>query len=101
MRFLLLVLLLAARATAADTTADLIALEKKMTDALQRSDVDALAALWTDDLVWIGLSGQPSSKAQQLAGMKPKPRQRRNRRRPWSASSTRTSRCGYTASRPS
>jgi len=70
MRLLLRLFLLFAGAAAADTTADLVQLEQKLTDALQRSDVDAVAALWADDLVWIGLSGKRSSKAEQLAGMK-------------------------------
>ena len=70
MRYSLFVLLLVAGLAAADTIADLVTLEQKLTDALQRSDVDALAALWADDLVWIGLSGKASTKAEQLAGMK-------------------------------
>ena len=70
MRVLFILLLLAAGAAAADTTADLVGLEQKLTDALQRSDVDAVAALWADDLVWIGLNGKRSSKAEQLAGIK-------------------------------
>jgi uncharacterized protein (TIGR02246 family) len=63
-------LLLVAATAAADTTAELVGLEQKLTDALQRSDVDAVAALWADDLVWVGLNGKQSSKAEQLAGMK-------------------------------
>jgi len=70
MRVLFILLLLAAGAAAADTTADLVGLEQKLTDALQRSDVDAVAALWADDLVWVGLNGKRSSKEEQLAGMK-------------------------------
>jgi len=70
MRLLFILSLLAAGVAAADTTADVVQLEQKLTDALQRSDVDAVAALWADDLVWIGLSGKRSSKAEQLAGMK-------------------------------
>ena len=70
MRLLFIPLLLVAGAGVADTTADLVGLEQRLTDALQRSDVDAVAALWADDLVWIGLSGKRSSKAEQLAGMK-------------------------------
>ena len=70
MRLLFILSLLAAGAAAADTTADVAQLEQKLTDALQRSDVDAVAALWADDLVWIGLNGKRSSKAEQLAGMK-------------------------------
>ena len=70
MRLLFIPFLLVAGAVVADTTADLIGLEQRLTDALQRSDVDAVAALWADDLVWIGLSGKQSSKAEQLAGMK-------------------------------
>ena len=70
MRLLFILSLLAAGVVAADTTADVVQLEQKLTDALQRSDVDAVAALWADDLVWIGLSGKRSSKAEQLAGMK-------------------------------
>ena len=70
MRLLFIPLLLVAGAVVADTTADLVGLEQRLTDALQRSDVDAVAALWADDLVWIGLSGKQSSKAEQLAGMK-------------------------------
>jgi uncharacterized protein (TIGR02246 family) len=63
-------LVLLAGAARADTTADLIAIEQRLTDALQRSDVGAVDALWADDLVWIGLSGKRSSKTEQLAGMK-------------------------------
>jgi uncharacterized protein (TIGR02246 family) len=70
MRCLSIILLLVAASAVADTTADLVKLEQKLTDALQRSDVDAVAALWADDLVWIGLSGKASTKAEQLAGMK-------------------------------
>ena len=70
MRRLSMFLLLVAGSAAADTTADLVTLEQKLTSALQRSDVDAVAPLWADDLVWIGLSGKPSTKAEQLAGMK-------------------------------
>jgi uncharacterized protein (TIGR02246 family) len=70
MRLLFVFLLFTAGAAAADTTADLVGLEQTLTDALQRSDVDAVAALWADDLVWIGLNGKRSSKAAQLAGMK-------------------------------
>jgi uncharacterized protein (TIGR02246 family) len=69
MRFLLCVLLLGACSAGADATQDLIGLEQKLTEALERSDVGTLAALWADDLVWIGLSGKLSSKAEQLAGM--------------------------------
>ena len=70
MRLLFIPLLLVAGAVVADTTADLVGLEQRLTDALQRSDVEAVAALWADDLVWIGLSGKQSSKAEQLAGIK-------------------------------
>ena len=70
MRLLFIPLLLVVGAVVADTTADLVGLEQKLTDALQLSDVDAVAALWADDLVWIGLSGEQSSKAEQLAGIK-------------------------------
>lgn len=70
MRLLFIPLLLVAGAVVADTTADLVGLEQRLTAALQRSDVDAVAALWADDLVWIGLSGKRSSKAEQLAGIK-------------------------------
>src|SRR5881394_2627435 len=71
MRFVLAALLLfSAAATAADRTEQLIGIEQKLTDALTRSDADAVAALWADDLVWIGLNGKSSTKAEQLAGMK-------------------------------
>ena len=71
MRFVLAALLLfSAAATAADRTEQLIGIERKLTDALTRSDADAVAALWADDLVWIGLNGKSSTKAEQLAGMK-------------------------------
>ena len=70
MRFLLSALLLLCTAAAADTTQDLIALEQKLTDALVRSDVAAVDALWADDLVWVGLNGKPQTKAEQLAGMR-------------------------------
>jgi uncharacterized protein (TIGR02246 family) len=70
MRLSFVLLLLVAGAAAADTSADLVRLEEKLTDALQRSNADALDALWADDLVWIGLNGKRSSKAEQLAGMK-------------------------------
>jgi len=73
MRLLLCVLLFVSAGAAADTTADLVALEQKLTDALFRSDAEAVGALWADDLVWIGLNGRPSSKAEQLATMKPLP----------------------------
>src|SRR3954451_8855981 len=63
------VLLLIVGVARADTTADLIALEQQLTDALQRSDAGVVAALWAEDLVWVGLSGKRSSKAEQLAGM--------------------------------
>ena len=63
-------LLVGAAVAAADRTEELIGLEQKLTDALTRSDADAVAALWADDLVWIGLSGKISSKAEQLAGMR-------------------------------
>lgn len=70
MRLLVSTLLLMCTAAAADTTQDLIALEGKLTDALVRSDADTIAALWADDLVWVGLNGKPATKAEQLAGMK-------------------------------
>jgi uncharacterized protein (TIGR02246 family) len=70
MRRLVCALLLVAAAAAADPTRDLVGLEQRLTDALARSDAEALGALWADDLVWVGLSGKPSSKAEQLAGMK-------------------------------
>ena len=70
MRVLWAATLLFAGAAAADTTADLIGIEQRLSDALARSDADAVAALWADDLVWIGLSGKPSTKAEQLAGMR-------------------------------
>src|SRR5881396_1668123 len=71
MRLVLAALLLfSAAATAADRTEQLIGIEQKLTDALTRSDADAVAALWADDLVWIGLNGKSSTKAEQLAGMK-------------------------------
>jgi uncharacterized protein (TIGR02246 family) len=71
MRFIVCALWLVAAAAGADTTQDLIGIEQRMTDALARSDARAVAELWSDDLVWIGLSGKTSSKAEQLAGMKP------------------------------
>ena len=70
MRVLASLLLVFAGVAAADATADLIGIEQQLTDALKRSDADALAALWADDLVWIGLNGKPSTKAEQLAGMR-------------------------------
>jgi uncharacterized protein (TIGR02246 family) len=72
MRFVLCALLLAgaAAAAAADPTHVLVGLEQRLTDALTRSDADAVGALWADDLVWIGLNGKSSTKAEQLAGMK-------------------------------
>jgi uncharacterized protein (TIGR02246 family) len=70
MRFLLCAVLLVAGSASADVTQDLVALEQRLTDALARSDADAVAALWADDLVWIGLSGKTSSKAEQLANMR-------------------------------
>jgi uncharacterized protein (TIGR02246 family) len=70
MRFVLCALWVLSAAAAADTTQDLAALEQKLTDALFRSDADAVGALWADDLVWIGLNGKLSSKAEQLAGMR-------------------------------
>ena len=72
MRFVVCALLLAgtAAAGAAERTQELIGLEQRLTDALTRSDADAVGALWADDLVWIGLNGKASSKADQLAGMK-------------------------------
>jgi uncharacterized protein (TIGR02246 family) len=71
--FFLFALLLSAGTAAPDTAADLVGLEQRLTDALQRSDVDTVAELWADDLVWIGLSGKRSSKAEQIAGMKAQP----------------------------
>lgn len=70
MRRLVCALLLVATAALADPTQDLIGLEQKLTEALARSDAESLGALWADDLVWVGLNGKPSSKAEQLAGMK-------------------------------
>jgi uncharacterized protein (TIGR02246 family) len=72
MRLALCTLLLAG-AAAADPASDLVRLEEQLTDALARSDAEAVAALWSDDLVWIGLSGKSSSKAEQLAGMRAQP----------------------------
>jgi uncharacterized protein (TIGR02246 family) len=54
----------------ADTKQDLIRLEQQMTDALVRSDAQAIETFWADDLVWIGINGKASSRAEQLAGMK-------------------------------
>ena len=70
MRALASLLLVFAGVAPADTTADLIGIEQLLTGALKRSDADTVAALWADDLVWIGLSGKPSTKAEQLAGMR-------------------------------
>ena len=70
MRSLSAALLLICASAAADPTQDLIALEQKLTDALVRSDADAIDALWADDLVWVGLNGKPTTKAEQLAGMR-------------------------------
>jgi uncharacterized protein (TIGR02246 family) len=71
MRFVLAALLFVGAATAAaDRSDELIGIEQKLTDALTRSDADAVGALWSDDLVWIGLNGKSSTKAEQLAGMK-------------------------------
>ncbi len=72
MRVVVCALLLvgAAAAGAADQTEVLIGIEQKLTDALTRSDADTVSALWADDLVWIGLNGKSSTKAEQLAGMK-------------------------------
>ena len=70
MRFVLCALVALSAAAAADTTQDLVALEQTLTDALFRSDADAVGALWADELVWIGLNGKLSTKAEQLAGMK-------------------------------
>ncbi len=71
MRFVPFALLLVgAAAAAADRTEQLIGIEQQLTAALTRSDADAVAALWADDLVWIGLNGKSSSKAEQLAGMR-------------------------------
>ena len=63
-------LLVVCVAAAADPVRELTALEQKLTDALVRSDAATVDALWADDLVWIGLNGKPSSKAEQLASMK-------------------------------
>jgi uncharacterized protein (TIGR02246 family) len=70
MRYLLIALLLAGTAAAADPTRDLAALEQRMTAALARSDAAAIEALWADDLVWVGLNGKLATKAEQLEGMK-------------------------------
>jgi uncharacterized protein (TIGR02246 family) len=70
MRCLLIALLLAGTAAAADPTRDLAALEQRMTGALARSDAAAIEALWADDLVWVGLNGKLATKAEQLEGMK-------------------------------
>ena len=70
MRFVLAALLVLSAAAAADTTQDLVLVEQKLTDALFHSDAEAVSALWADDLVWIGLNGKSSTKAEQLAGMK-------------------------------
>ena len=71
MRLIVCALLLAGVAAgAADRTEVLVGLEQRLTDGLARSDADTVAALWADDLVWIGLNGKSSTKAEQLAGMK-------------------------------
>jgi uncharacterized protein (TIGR02246 family) len=70
MRFLVCALLFVGGAASADSTQDLIGLEQKLTEALVRSDADAVGALWADELVWVGLNGKPASKAEQLAAMK-------------------------------
>jgi len=69
--FLLLTAVLVTTSTVlSDAAQDLIRLEQQMTDALVRSDAQAIETLWADDLVWIGINGKTSSKAEQLAGMK-------------------------------
>ena len=69
--FLLLTAVLFTTTTVlSDAAQDLIRLEQQMTDALIRSDAQAIETLWADDLVWIGINGKTSSKAEQLAGMK-------------------------------
>jgi len=73
MRFLSSALFLVAAAAAADPSQDLAALEQKMTDALVHSDADTIDKLWADDVVWIGLNGKPTTKAEQLAGMRAQP----------------------------
>jgi uncharacterized protein (TIGR02246 family) len=48
---------------------ELVGLEQQLLDALVRSDTRTIANLWADDLVFVGTSGKPSSKAQRLSGM--------------------------------
>ena len=57
-------------AQAAGAEQQIVQLERQLTEALSHSDTRSIDALWADDLVWIGLDGRTSSKAQQLATMR-------------------------------
>ena len=51
--------------------AELIELERQMSEALVRQDAAVLDRLWSKDLVFTFPSGRVSNKAQRLAGQKP------------------------------
>jgi uncharacterized protein (TIGR02246 family) len=66
----LLITLLMLRATVAPNPAqELERLEQQLTDALVDSDIPTIESLWADDLIFVGTTGKPSSKAERLSGM--------------------------------
>ncbi len=51
--------------------AQLVELERQLSEALAREDAAVLNRLWSDDLVFTSPNGHMTNKAQRLAGQKP------------------------------
>jgi len=51
--------------------AQLVELERQLSEALAREDAAVLNRLWSDDLVFTAPNGHVTNKAQRLAGQKP------------------------------
>lgn len=69
----MLLLPLAARAAAHESPAQLeiVALERRLNDALSRLDATVIAKLWSEDFVFVAPNGRISGKAARLAGLAP------------------------------
>jgi len=70
MRLLLGLLVLMRTPVASDPVQDLTRLEQRLIDALAHSDVRTIDGLWSDDLIFIGADGKPSTKLERLSRMK-------------------------------
>ena len=65
--------------TTRDATAELLALEQRRCDAINRQDWDALASMLTDDLVHVHANGLTQDKAVYLQHVSSRPRRTERR----------------------